>query len=662
MRAEFLMGSKLSPAASMFEKVLRAFETRGITYSDVLARLRRLLSTGASPSELLPVLRRRESTERLPEYARIEALLLEAIEREAARDVPQEPEPEAIADPAAAGTRTAASSAASTQEPDAPDGEVAVDLDFNASGAGAAPRRGMRAAELDLSSLAKHLRAVEERAPPRGTAALEALTRSYERAREGESAAAERATALASALEAARAALEAEQGSVRQIQQERAESLASAQAAREQALQAEERLRNEVGELRDSLSERQVAIDQARQALEERDARIAALARERSVLETALQARARAAAQLEAELRAARAGAESVASQPRTAESAAPAPTAPPAEREVSRDTPASPPVRRPVVAIRTLGWIAAAALLAGFTWLFTHRATPQAPRAAAAAPAPKPGSVIRDCPGCPEMTVLPTGRFTQGSAEGAAFEQPLHWVVIRHSIALSTNPITVEEFAPFAAATGRDLQGCDTYDGEWKNRPENDWERPGFAQTGTHPVTCVSWNDAQAYAKWLTAKTGHRYRLPSASEWEFAARAGLPASRPWGAEGRDACASADVADASAERRYPGWTVFPCDDGYVYTAPVGAFKSNPFGLNDMLGNVLQWTEDCWHGSYLDAPVDGSAWLGGDCSVHEVRGASWFSPPAYARADYRDRFPADYRTSTVGIRLVREIGP
>jgi formylglycine-generating enzyme required for sulfatase activity len=94
----------------------------------------------------------------------------------------------------------------------------------------------------------------------------------------------------------------------------------------------------------------------------------------------------------------------------------------------------------------------------------------------------------------------------------------------------------------------------------------------------------------------------------------------------------------------------------------VYTAPVGTFKANPFGLSDMLGNVLQWTEDCWHESYAAAPVDGRAWLDGDCSVHELRGGSWFSAPSYVRADYRDRFAADYRTSTVGIRLVRELGP
>ena len=274
----------------------------------------------------------------------------------------------------------------------------------------------------------------------------------------------------------------------------------------------------------------------------------------------------------------------------------------------------------------------------------------------------PIAGTAIRDCPTCPEMTVLPAGRFKQGSAGDRGYEQPLHWVVIGHPIAMSTAPVTVENFAQFVTATGRDMQGCDTYDGEWKHRPADSWEQPGFAQAGTHPVTCVSWNDAEAYAKWLSSTTGHRYRLPSASEWEYAARAGADTPQPWSAGGQDACANANIADESAGRRYPGWAVFPCDDSYVYTAPVGAFRANAFGLSDMLGNVLQWTEDCWHDNYAGAPIDGSAWTDGNCSLHEIRGGSWFSNPSYVRADYRNRFPADYRTSSAGIRLVRDIGP
>jgi len=320
----------------------------------------------------------------------------------------------------------------------------------------------------------------------------------------------------------------------------------------------------------------------------------------------------------------------------------------------------------KPGVIGRALGVAGAVLALALVAWSLAHRAPAPVPVPAASPPAlPSPGTVMRDCPTCPAMTVLPAGRFNQGSApddSGFAFAKPRHWVTIGGPFAMSTNAVTVDEFHEFIIATGRDMQGCDTYDGEWKHRPKNNWKNPGFAQTGTHPVTCASWNDAEAYARWLSTETKHRYRLPSASEWEYAARAGGEAVLPWSGDGSGACANANLADQSAAHRYPGWTVFGCDDGYVYTAPVGSFKANSFGLNDMLGNVLQWTEDCWHADYNGAPIDGSARTDGDCAERELRGGSWFTTPAYVRVDYRNHFALDYRTSSVGIRLVRDIEP
>jgi formylglycine-generating enzyme required for sulfatase activity len=320
---------------------------------------------------------------------------------------------------------------------------------------------------------------------------------------------------------------------------------------------------------------------------------------------------------------------------------------------------------RKPGASARAIGLGAAVFVLAVVAWFVTHhaRVPPPVPADSSAA-VPTPGTVIRDCPTCPGMTVLPTGRFKQGSAGAesgsTSFEKPLHWVSIGRPLAMSTNAVTVDEFHEFITASGRDMQGCETYDGEWKHRPKNNWKNPGFTQAGTHPVTCASWNDAEAYARWLSTETKHRYRLPSASEWEYAARAGSEAVQPWSADGSSACANANLADESAAHRYPGWTVFGCDDGYVYTAPVGSFKANSFGLNDMLGNVLQWTEDCWRPDYNGAPIDGSARTDGNCSERELRGGSWFTTPAYVRADYRNHFAVDYRTSSVGIRLVREI--
>lgn len=336
-----------------------------------------------------------------------------------------------------------------------------------------------------------------------------------------------------------------------------------------------------------------------------------------------------------------------------------------PAAVEVAEFSPPKARVRwQPRLDIRLLGIGAAILLLAMLTWAVSrHAPAPAKAPAVAAFVPPKAGTVLHDCPNCPSLTVLPAGRFEQGTAaadqSAPAFEKPLHWVAITHPFAMSTNPVTVDEFRAFAADTGRDMQGCDTYDGEWRHRADNNWKNPGFSQTGSYPVTCTSWNDAKAYAAWLSAKTGHRYRLPTASEWEYAARAGGAAVTPW-SDAANACSGANVADQSAARHFPGWAVFGCDDGYVFTAPVGSFKANSFGLNDMLGNVFEWTEDCWHADYTGAPVDGSARTDGDCTEHELRGGSWFTLPGYVRANYRNHFAADYRTSSVGIRVVRDL--
>jgi formylglycine-generating enzyme len=350
-----------------------------------------------------------------------------------------------------------------------------------------------------------------------------------------------------------------------------------------------------------------------------------------------------------------------------------PEPDSPPAKAQASAagSAPAPPKLSarprgaglRPGKFGRSMALGAVVLILAGVSWYIAHRAAPPPPEPPiVAVPPPAAGTVILDCPTCPAMTVLPAGRFKQGSdrSDAPPFEKPLHWVAIDRPLAMSTNAVTVDQFQQFIRATNWDMQGCDTYDGQWKRHPESNWNSPGFTQTGAHPVTCTSWEDAQAYAEWLSTKTGHRYRLPSASEWEYAARAGADAVQPWKSDGSDACENANVADASAAKNYPGWTVFACDDSYVNTAPVGMFKANSFGLKDMLGNVFQWTEDCWHADYDGAPIDGSARDDGGCTERELRGGSWFSPPAYVRANYRNHFASDYRTSSVGIRLVRDV--
>jgi formylglycine-generating enzyme required for sulfatase activity len=272
-------------------------------------------------------------------------------------------------------------------------------------------------------------------------------------------------------------------------------------------------------------------------------------------------------------------------------------------------------------------------------------------------------GSRILDCPDCPPLTVLPKGQFDQGSESSASIhEKPQHRVTIGYQVAVAVNDVTVGNFARFVAATGRNMKGCDIYDGQWHHKATADWQQPGFAQSPEHPVVCTSWNDAVAYTQWLSTVTGHHYRLPSAAEWEFAARAGSAQDVPWGSDTQRACTQANVADQSAAARYPGWQVFACNDGFANTSPVGSFKANPFGLNDTLGNVFQWTQDCWYTDYAGAPADGSARDDATCTDRELRGGSWFSSPDYVRTSYRNHFAADYRTSSVGFRVVRDLGP
>ncbi len=271
-------------------------------------------------------------------------------------------------------------------------------------------------------------------------------------------------------------------------------------------------------------------------------------------------------------------------------------------------------------------------------------------------------GTVFRDCPTCPLMIVLPPGDFVQGVPANTPgtepFEVPEHDVFIDYPFAASQHEVTVGEFAEFVEATRRPVEGCWKYDGAWTFDSDLSWESAVEGQTALHAVSCVSWDDAAAYAQWLSQRTGQQYRLPSAAEWEFAARGSSTAVRPWSSD-TAACTNGNVADQTAARIYPGWTIHECTDTYVQTAPVGSFAANAFGLHDTLGNVFEWVGDCWHDDYVGAPADGSTRVDGDCSQHELRGGSWFTAPAFVRVSYRNRFAADYRSTSVGFRIVRK---
>ena len=272
-------------------------------------------------------------------------------------------------------------------------------------------------------------------------------------------------------------------------------------------------------------------------------------------------------------------------------------------------------------------------------------------------------GRVFRDCPDCPEMVVVPPGRFDMGSPASEAGrsdnEGPVHRVTIGKPFAVGVHEVTRSEFGRFVSATGHAMgNACWTYEDEaWRNRAGRHWQAPGFPQTDRDPAVCVSWDDAQAYVAWLSRQTGRRYRLLSEAEWEFAARAGTRAARYWGEDESGSCRHANGVDAGA-----GSDETACNDGHARTAPVGSYAANAFGLHDVLGNVWEWTQDCWHDDYAGAPSDGRAWERGACKRRVVRGGSWINRPQFLRAAFRVWNAPGYRSANFGFRVARALAP
>ena len=278
-------------------------------------------------------------------------------------------------------------------------------------------------------------------------------------------------------------------------------------------------------------------------------------------------------------------------------------------------------------------------------------------------------GGTFRDCADCPEMAVVPPGSFAMGSPpdEKGRYgdEGPVREVALGESFAVGTREVTRRQYASFVRESG--YAGGDTcwvYEqGKWKDRTDRSWRDPGYGQTGDHPAVCVSWTDALAYVEWVSRKTGAAYRLPSEAEWEYAARGGTIAARHWNEDPKNEkqCRHANGADQTAKRHEAGLTlVASCEDGYLTTSPVGRYEANAFGLRDVLGNAWEWTKDCWNESHRNAPGDGRAREGGDCSRRVLRGGSWSSFPQFLRSANRHRNASDRRVNDIGFRVVRRL--
>ena len=293
-----------------------------------------------------------------------------------------------------------------------------------------------------------------------------------------------------------------------------------------------------------------------------------------------------------------------------------------------------------------------------------------QARRRIAAMKTPAVGERIRDCDECPELVVVPSGSFEMGSPsseEGRNDDEgPVHRVRIAQPFAVGVHEVTRGQWRRFVEETGHfSGNSCWTYEGgEWKARSGRSWRNPGFSQGEEHPVVCVSWEDARAYVGWLSRKTGEGYRLLSESEWEYVARAGTSTSRYWGESEAGQCRHANGADRALKSRYRDWEwkTASCDDGYIHTSPVGRYTRNGYGLYDVLGNVWEWTRDCWNGSYDGAPTGGGAWESGDCSRRVLRGGSWSDVPRDLRSAIRSRLDTGIRSDFIGFRVARTFTP
>ena len=296
----------------------------------------------------------------------------------------------------------------------------------------------------------------------------------------------------------------------------------------------------------------------------------------------------------------------------------------------------------------------------------------------ATAATLPK---TIKDCAECGVLRVILPGSFIMGSPvtedgrtlgsgsengkAGDPNREVQHLVAIAKPFALGEFPVTKGEYAAFVRATNyHPVNQCfsSTHAGPGGFMSDKfTWDHPGFfTQTDNEPALCVSAIDALAYIDWLSAKTHHHYRLPTEAEWEYAARAGTTTSRYWGNDPNDGCAYANVIGSEASKIFNG-TAVSCNDHYVETSPVGFYKPNDFGLYDMIGNVWEVVSDCWHPSYVGAPVDGSSWgEEPNCERSTLRGGSFVSNSTSDRSAARHEAWPSAQFFNYGFRVARDL--
>ena len=273
------------------------------------------------------------------------------------------------------------------------------------------------------------------------------------------------------------------------------------------------------------------------------------------------------------------------------------------------------------------------------------------------AARAPRAFADCMDTTVCPRMVELPGATYLMGSppTEAGRYDDEAQRTVTVAPFAIGVYLVTRGQWKSFVAATDRKTIKAPC---AYALRLNPTWEDPGFPQGDDHPVVCITWGEAHEYVDWLSARTGHVYRLPTEEEWEYAARAGTTTSYPWGETashenanyGKDSCCSADTLGR---------------DRWMFTSPVGSFPPNAFGLYDMQGNATEWIETCAD-SVEKVPRPKGASAG--CAYRYGRGGVWGDRPQMLRSAAKNFAPTpdgdmtiqNYRSSGFGFRIARDV--
>ncbi|MDB5388222.1 MAG: hypothetical protein JWM11_3868 [Planctomycetaceae bacterium] len=271
------------------------------------------------------------------------------------------------------------------------------------------------------------------------------------------------------------------------------------------------------------------------------------------------------------------------------------------------------------------------------------------------------------------QFVQLPTGEFDMGAPESDDWsnpdEQPVHRARIERSFWLGVHEVTVGQYRKFVAATGyltaaeKTGEGGYAYDARTRRLgpvPQSSWRRTGFDQDDTHPVVNVNWDDVQAFCAWLSGEEKVTYRLPTEMEWEYACRAGTSTRWSCGSKEASLVGAANICDASLRKAYPfaTWSM-DWDDHYAFTAPVGSFAPNAFGLYDMHGNVFEWCADAWQGTNYAGKSIPDPSTPDITDMRMLRGGSYLSLTLFLRSSDRVGLKSMQRNAITGFRLARD---